>query len=136
MRIVRPIHKLWVACAAISVALSAASPAAAHPPGPTLSGFGTPVIDGVIGSGEWDGAARHPFAAALPASDGGGTVPATLFVMNDGVNLYVAVEVQRSVPPGGSFVMEFDNDHDGSSSRRETTSSSPTPEQPLRRLPQ
>jgi hypothetical protein len=103
----------WAVAVMILALLALASPAGAHPPGPTLSGYGTPVIDGVLGPGEWDAAARHAFPAAVPTNDGGGTTPATLFVMNDGLNLYVAIEVLRSGPPRGSFVMEFDNDHDG-----------------------
>ena len=113
MRILRPTHLLWAVAAAVSVGMATVPLAGAHPPGPTLSGYGTPVIDGVLSPGEWDAAARHAFPAAVPSNDGGGTTPATLLVMNDGVNLYFAIEVQRSGPPRGSFVMEFDNDHDG-----------------------
>ena len=71
-----------------------------------------PVIDGAICPGEWSGAARFSFSANLPE---GGTSPATLFVMNDAANLYLAVRVRRSptVDGGGQAVFEFDNDGDG-----------------------
>lgn len=113
MRTRKPTHPLWALAATIAAALATVPAAGAHPPGPTLSGYGTPVIDGVIGAGEWDAAARYAFSAAVPANDGGGTVPATLYVMNDSVSLYVALEVRRSGPPRGSFSVEFGNDHDG-----------------------
>jgi hypothetical protein len=85
---------------------------AARADGVTLSAFGTAVIDGEIGSGEWDRAARLPFSMTIPDHDGGGTVPATLYVMNDATTLYAAVRAQgfyAAFNPG----FEFDNDDDG-----------------------
>jgi len=49
-----------------------------------LRGYGTAVVDGVLAPGEWDAAGRLDFQANRSPADGGGTVPATLFVMNDG----------------------------------------------------
>ena len=81
-------------------------------PNVPLSGTGTAVIDGVMGTGEWDRAGRLDFAMKVPAHDGGGSVPASLYVMNDARNLYVAVKA-----PGfySAFnpALEFDNDNDG-----------------------
>jgi len=81
--------------------------------GSTLTGFGTATIDGVLSPGEWDAADTINFQANLPADEGGGTTPATLFVMNDANNLYLALRVERTSLDGGSFFFEFDNDHDG-----------------------
>jgi hypothetical protein len=79
-----------------------------------LAGKGTAVVDGVMGPGEWDGAATFEFNAALSAAQGGGTRPATLFVMNDATNVYLAVRVALPSPATSSgVVFEFDNDHDG-----------------------
>lgn len=79
---------------------------------PTLSALGTARIDGVMGRGEWDRAARIDFTLTIPAHDGGGSVPASLYVMNDALSLYVAVKA-----PGfySAFnpAFEFDNDNDG-----------------------
>jgi len=61
--------------------------------GLTLRGYGTPVVDGVIAPGEWDTAGRYDFQANRSPAEGGGTVPATLFVMNDATNLYLALRV-------------------------------------------
>jgi hypothetical protein len=84
-----------------------------------LSGLGTATVDGVLAPGEWDGAASSAVLANVPANDGGGTTPATLFVMNDGTNLYLGVKVVRTQLNTGNLgfgldqvAFEFDNDHD------------------------
>ena len=97
--------------AAVVASVAIVSSAAGHS-GTTLSAFGTPVVDGVLAAGEWDGAARIDFSARVPSNDGGGTTPGSLFVMNDAANLYFAVRVSRPGAPRGSFLVEFDNDHD------------------------
>lgn len=65
-----------------------------------------------MGAGEWDRAAQIHFNLAIPTHDGLSSVPATLDVMNDAANLYVAVKA-----PGSYLVFntgfEFDNDNDG-----------------------
>jgi hypothetical protein len=76
--------------AALSVAMSGAAKASE---GPTLRGYGTPVVDGVLAPGEWDTAGHYDFQANRSPAEGGGTVPATLFVMNDATNLYLALRV-------------------------------------------
>ncbi len=85
----------------------------AHAPGVVLSGFGTPTIDGVFAPDEWNSAGRVEFAVDVPSTDGGGTTPATLYVMNDAVNLYLAVKVARRTLGTSSVAFEFDNDHSG-----------------------
>lgn len=61
------------------------------------------VLDGVRTPGEWDG------AASVPAFDG-----ATFFYMNDGVNLYVALEVEDETLGADDVVqIRFDNQRDG-----------------------
>lgn len=83
--------------------------------GPVLRGFGTAVIDATPGPGEWDSAARIEFAANRAPVEGGGTVPATLYVMNDRVNIYLALRVANASVGFSTFQVAFDNDHDGSS---------------------
>jgi LysM repeat protein len=77
-----------------------------------LSGTGSAVIDGVLSSHEWAGAARIDFLPAVPPQEDGIVTPASLYVMNDATNLYFATVVV------GSFgivnaIIEFDNDDDG-----------------------
>lgn len=104
-----------VALLAAAAVLVLASAASAHAPGAVLYGTGTATIDGSLGAGEWTGARRLTFAAALPAFDGGGTVPAAILAMNDGASLYVAVEIGRATYGGStSLAVYFDNDHNGS----------------------
>lgn len=91
-----------------------ASMARAHAPRISLSGIGTATVDGVMSPGEWNGAAHADFVVDVPAADGGGTTLATLYVMNDESNLYVAVRIKRpSLGGANSVFFEFDNDHDG-----------------------
>ncbi|MGE5172868.1 MAG: hypothetical protein ACM3MD_03470, partial [Betaproteobacteria bacterium] len=49
--------------------------------GLNLSGYGTATINGTMDAGEWDHAGKFDFQANVPPSDGGGTTPATLYVM-------------------------------------------------------
>ncbi len=81
-----------------------------------VSGLGTPTIDGTFSPGEWANATALNFAANVPAADGGGTTPVTLYVMNDAASLYLALKIARgSIGSGGgtNVVFEFDNDHSG-----------------------
>lgn len=79
-----------------------------------LTGTGSALIDGVLSPGEWDGAAVIPITLNAPLNDGGGTVPSTLRIMNDGANLYFALEVERPSFGGSTGIsLEFDNDNDG-----------------------
>jgi len=72
-------------------------------------GFGTATIDGVMSPGEWDNAVKIVFDANIPPSEGGGTTPATLFIMNDGIYLYLAIMVAR---PSFGLLTELDVDFD------------------------
>jgi len=85
----------------------------AHVSGVSLPGSGTATIDGVLSPGEWDTAGSINFQVKLPDSVGGGTTPATLFVMSDADNLYLAVTIQRPSLDSSSISIFFDNDHDG-----------------------
>jgi hypothetical protein len=79
----------------------------------TLSAFGTATLDGVISPGEWDAAGSVTLLINLP---GGGTAPATLFVMNDAANLYLALRfAPNAADPANSvsLAFEFDNNDDG-----------------------
>lgn len=76
----------------------------------SLGGRGTAVIDGTMGAAEWSRAGRIDFAVNVP---GGGTTPGSLFVMNDGTNLYVALRIRRSALEPINLVLRFDNDGDG-----------------------
>jgi len=88
--------------------------ASGHAAGTILYGAGTATIDGTLSPSEWAGARRIEFGANRPAFDGGGTIPAALTAMNNGANLYVALQVGRPTYGGNtSLAMYFDNDHDG-----------------------
>lgn len=76
-------------------------------------GLGTPTIDGVFGDLEWDRAITFMFNADLPGVETG-TTPATVYVLNDATNLYMALRFSRTVvDPGNSMAIEFDVDGNG-----------------------
>lgn len=82
--------------------------------GNSLSAFGTASIDGTMSIGEWDKAAKMDFLVNVPPSDGGGTVPATLYVMNDETNLYLALKfAASSFGISTQLYAYFDNNNDG-----------------------
>ena len=100
--------------ASVLLAIAVSWPVEAHAPGVVLTGFGTATIDGIISPGEWDNAGSVDFLANVPPNDGGGTTPATLFVMNDATNLYLALKIARSSIGGATNPsFEFDNNHNG-----------------------
>jgi hypothetical protein len=59
-------------------------------------GFGTATLDGAMSAGEWDSAAHADFTVNRAASEAGGTVPATMYVMNDAANLYLGMKVMNA----------------------------------------
>ncbi len=85
----------------------------AHYPDVVLSGFGTAAIDGIMSPGEWVDAGRIDYLANVPSHDGGGTTPATLFVMNDETNIYIALKIKKFAARSTSAFFEFDNNHNG-----------------------
>jgi hypothetical protein len=92
-------HKRWLLTGVLLLLLdwvAITEPAYSHHPGILLTGFGTAKVDGLMIIGEWDGASKIEFLANVPANDGGGTTPATLYVMNDDTTLYLAVKITRS----------------------------------------
>jgi hypothetical protein len=105
---------LYTLLSAFVFTLGVATSVDAHAPGVVLTGFGTPTIDGVLNSGEWDNAGSINFPVNIPPSQGGGTVQGTLFVMNDATNLYLAVEFPFTAS-GNTASFQFDNDHGGGS---------------------
>jgi hypothetical protein len=54
------------------------------------AGFGTAVVDGVLEPEEWSSAGRIDLQVNV---FGGATAPARIYIMNDGVNLYYALEL-------------------------------------------
>lgn len=81
------------------------------PPQPVLTGWGTATIDGAFSPGEWAMAGSVAFTINIPPA---GSVPATMYVMNDGTNLYVAVKYDHAVlRTGVRFGLFFDADNDG-----------------------
>jgi hypothetical protein len=78
--------------------------------GVVLKGWGTAMIDGRMDVGEWSQAARFTMRLDLAGS----TVQATVFVMNDPSQLYLALRIPRPVlVDTGGVDFHFDNDHDG-----------------------
>ncbi|UCB59620.1 MAG: hypothetical protein JSW72_05635 [Candidatus Bathyarchaeota archaeon] len=79
---------------------------------PVLSAFAfnTPMIEGKLSSGEWDDADKVDFSLSW----GGESHEATLYVMNDYINLYLAFEINNEEHDFDDMVLfNFDNDHDG-----------------------
>jgi hypothetical protein len=102
-----------------SLASACSDPSTITRPNPlTISGpnlakpVAPPTLDGVIGDGEYDGAATLTFNADLPA---GGTTPVTVYITHDKTYMYLAVTFDR----GSAFHLNdviafaFDNDNDG-----------------------
>ena len=102
-----------VALIAGTLVLGLSSDGFGHAPGPAeLYADGMASIDGTLRAGEWDRAARLGFQAAGPAHDGGSPISVTLLEMNDGANLYFALQIGR--PLGSTSAgFDFDNAHDG-----------------------
>ena len=65
----------WALVLLAGAAVAILPSAATGHSGPVLRGFGTAVIDGAPGPGEWDSAARVEFGANRAPVEGGGTVP-------------------------------------------------------------
>ena len=93
------------------IAAAVAGGATAHN-GTVFRGFGTAVIDGSFSAGEWDSAGHMQFNVTRSPLEGGGIVPATLYVMNDAQNLYIAIRVSGASAGGSRFFIEFDNNDD------------------------
>jgi len=85
--------------------------------GLTMSGqiFFPPVIDGRIDPCEWFEASAKPFTVRGTAYSG------TLYMMNDGQNLYIALSIDGDVDLAGSdgFAIYFDNAHAGGTSHQQ-----------------
>jgi hypothetical protein len=83
--------------------------------GPVLSGTGTAVVDGVLASGEWDGAATA--STVTLTSYAGWPGDGDMRVMSDDTNLYIAVRIPfeplTGFGVGGGIDLGFDNDDDG-----------------------
>ena len=80
------------------------------------SGYGTATIDGVLSTGEWDSAGSTTFQVNLPPGGaGGGTVTGTIYALNDGTNLYIAIHFPyySSVDGYSEALISFDNNNDG-----------------------
>jgi hypothetical protein len=71
-------------------------------------GEGTATVDGNFTDAEWGCALTFPFTANVS----GGSTPATLYVMNDGSNLYLAVRLARaSGDKVNTLQFNFDNNN-------------------------
>ena len=89
-------------------------PASGHDPNAVIySVWATtpPTIDGTIDPAEWAPARPMHFTITT----GGGTITGTIYVMNDGLNIYIAVEVSDTTDQSGDCLcIFFDNGDDGS----------------------
>lgn len=69
-------------------------------------GFGSATVDGNFTDAEWQCARSYDFTASVS----GGDTPATVYWMNDGANLYLAVRVLRSgMDKVNTLQFNFDN---------------------------
>lgn len=73
-------------------------------------GCGTPIIDGVINPTEWENADSEPWTSVSASG--------TLYIMNDDLNLYIAVIINGDDDFGSDdgFRIYFDNDNGGETS--------------------
>ncbi len=70
------------------------------------AGTGTATMDGSFGTSEWQCARSYDFTANVS----GGSTPATLYVMNDATNIYLAVRIRRSsTDKVNTLQFNFDN---------------------------
>lgn len=73
------------------------------------AGSGTAIVDGNFSTAEWACATTYSFIAEVS----GGATPATLYVMNDGSTLYLAVRLQRR-PTDKVNALQFNFDNNNS----------------------
>lgn len=97
-------YKVLILVAFLPLASSLATLVQAHPNYEIIAGAGsTPTIDGTISSGEWDDASNVTFNET------------TVFVKQDGVNLYIAFNVtDATYSDYDECGIAFDVDHDRS----------------------
>jgi hypothetical protein len=70
-----------------------------------------PRVDGNFSLGEYAGAAQYSLDVNLP---GRGTVPATLYITNDGTNVYLALRFARTyLDNGNGLAVSFDANRSG-----------------------
>jgi len=81
--------------------------------GPPLSGWAPapPTIDGIVGATEWTTAARVAYTTT-------GGISGVFYVMNDAVNLYIAVTttdptLSKDTTVNDKVILYFDNNHNG-----------------------
>jgi hypothetical protein len=101
-----------LAALAVVVGVIALPQAGVSHSGVLFRASGTAIVDAVQTPGEWDAASRHDFTVNRSPSEGGGTVTATLYVMNDAANLYVALRVPNATVGSSVLELRFDNNHD------------------------
>jgi len=98
----------FLTCMLIAVA---ACPHAEAGSGVTLSAYTAtpPTLDGNIQAAEWAAAASKTFGPFGP----GMAYSGTLYMMNDGTNLYIGVSIEgdATFSAGDGFSVYFDNDH-------------------------
>lgn len=98
------LSKFFATCVVIALVSAAGARAA------VMSSCGIARIDGVLSPGEWASAAVVPLNVATAS----GTVAGKLYVMNDNLNLYLAVSFPASTLASADVLaFEFDNDNDG-----------------------
>jgi hypothetical protein len=108
------LRRSLAALAGAVIATIPASGAFGHTPGAVFQAYGTATIDGHMAAREWDGATRGDFVIRLP---GGGSTPASVFMMNDNASFYAALRIPRATFNANDvslsfFDVRFDNDHD------------------------
>ena len=109
-----------VFAALASVPVQPAAQASAHAGDLFGPACGAATIDGRLSAGEWSGASRRTFQ--MRGSGMANALTATLCVMNDGRDLYLAITINDDeyttvgtwLPQGDGFRIDFDNDHSGS----------------------
>jgi hypothetical protein len=93
---------------AVPVLLALALAPSLEAQGATFYHYGSPVIDGVEGGGEWAGAEAGTVPITMPVALGGGTSDVTFLFMNDENNLYFAVRLPWGVSPLNGELLGLD----------------------------
>ena len=109
----------FLSCVGLAFVMAAGISVPAHATVVINSGYTTspPTIDGLLNPGEWVAAGSTTFAVNLPPGGAdGGTVPGTVYVMNDATNLYIAIYVPAYSNPAAinEALIYFDNNNNGS----------------------
>jgi len=103
---------LGLLAAALTACGSGSTSPSPQPGAQPADGWGTPIVDGNLGTAEWNGAQVFPVFDAQPSLSG-----SVLYVMNDATNIYLGLRTtdKTSIGERTGFEARWDNTGDGMS---------------------